>query len=249
MAENSAIEWTHHTFNPWIGCTKVSPACDNCYAERDMDHRFGRVVWGAGQERSRTSAANWRKPLKWNEEAQRTGQRVRVFCASLADVFDPEAPPAWRFDLFSLIASTPNLDWLLLTKRPANAKRFYDFMPRNIWMGASIENQDCLWARAKYLADWPGITFWSCEPLLGLLHLPASVPALLPNWIIVGGESGPNYRPFNADWARNIQVQCKGLGIAFFMKQLSGPTKAVRSLIPPDLLVREYPTTHIEAKT
>ncbi|MGO4406362.1 DUF5131 family protein [Bosea sp. RAF48] len=117
MGENSKIEWTQHTFNPWIGCTKVSPACDHCYAEAMMDGRYGRVRWGAGEDRSRTSAANWRLPIRWDRDAAAAGTRPFVFCASLADVFDNEVDPLWRSDLMVLIEKTPNLIWLLLTKR------------------------------------------------------------------------------------------------------------------------------------
>src|ERR1700730_6921319 len=120
VAENSKIEWTDHTFNPWIGCTKVSPACDHCYAEAMMDTRYGRVRWGAGEDRSRTSKANWQQPLKWNRIAQADGARPLVFCASLADVFDNEVDPLWRRELFALIEATPSLIWLLLTKRIGN---------------------------------------------------------------------------------------------------------------------------------
>src|SRR3546814_4489006 len=125
MGENSKIEWTDHTFNPWTGCTKVSPACDHCYAE-GWSKRSGLVEWGHGKPRRLTSDANWRKPLKWNDEAARKGVRYRVFCASLADVFDAEVDDAWRDELFALIAMTPHLDWLLLTKRPQVARRYFD---------------------------------------------------------------------------------------------------------------------------
>ncbi len=118
MSEQTTIEWATSTFNPWIGCTKVSPGCTHCYAERDMDHRRGRVKWGNGNPRSRTSVEYWKQPLRWNRAAAASGQRPRVFCASLADVFDDEVPIAWLADLIALIAATPNLDWLLLTKRP-----------------------------------------------------------------------------------------------------------------------------------
>lgn len=128
MGENSKIQWTDHTFNPWIGCTKISPGCANCYAETLMDTRCGRVKWGKGQPRSRTSEANWKSPLRWNDqpmqltgkdgEANRNHRRTRVFCASLADWLDDEVPIEWLVDLLDLIRRTPNLDWLLLTKRP-----------------------------------------------------------------------------------------------------------------------------------
>src|SRR5690606_31944191 len=112
MAENSKIEWTDHTFNPWIGCTKVGPGCDGCYAENLMDKRYGRVTWGPGEDRARTSPGNWRKPLQWNRQASAAnGERPFVFCASLADVFDNEVDELWRVDLFKLIEQTPNLIW------------------------------------------------------------------------------------------------------------------------------------------
>lgn len=187
MGANTAIEWADHTFNPWIGCTKVSPGCDHCYAERDMSNRLHVVQWGAGQPRKRTSEANWRMPLRWNAQAEREGRRFRVFCASLADVFDNEVKASWRADLFSLIRDTPNLDWLLLTKRIGNAPAMLDDAlaqitfrglgsPRwpwaNVWLGATIVNQ----AEAdrdipKLLAVPAATRFLSMEPLLGPVEI------------------------------------------------------------------------------
>lgn len=134
MAENSKIEWTTHTFNPWRGCTKVSEGCRNCYAET-MSGRNPKVlgVWGPSGTRVVASEAMWREPLKWNADAAKRGVHARVFCASLADVFEgPETMPAdaWpkvraaRVRLFHLMNATPHLDWLLLTKRPENVRRF-----------------------------------------------------------------------------------------------------------------------------
>ena len=117
MASNSKIEWTTHTFNPWIGCTEVSPGCAHCYARDMMERRYHRVQWGAGQPRSRTTADYWKQPARWHRQAQASGQRDRVFCASLADWLDDEVPIDWLADLLKLIESTPHLDWLLLTKR------------------------------------------------------------------------------------------------------------------------------------
>jgi protein gp37 len=204
MADRTHIEWCDSTFNPWIGCTKVSPACDHCYAEADMDLRRHRVKWGAGELRSRTSEANWRQPLRWNAErfwecrscgwrgVAKYGVRVvcgtcevpaeltrqRVFCASLADVFDNEIDPQWRADLFDLIAATPNLDWLLLTKRIGNVASMVPaawrpLFPRNVWLGATIANQ----AEAdrdipKLLATPARVRFLSIEPLLEPVRLP-----------------------------------------------------------------------------
>jgi protein gp37 len=149
MAENSKIEWTNHTFNPWEGCQKVGPGCDHCYAEA-RDQRFtGGKHWGPGAPRRRTSPANWNQPLRWNKLAQHNAERglprPRVFCASLADVFDNAVPTGWRDDLWALIASTPHLDWLLLTKRPGNIAAM---LPPswgagwpNVWLGCTVVNQ------------------------------------------------------------------------------------------------------------
>ena len=141
--QGSKIEWTDHTFNPWIGCQKVSPGCDHCYAEARMDHRFHRVQWGPHGKRSRTSPDTWRQPLRWAKAAN--GSRPRVFCASLADVFDNRAPLGARADLFALIRRTPELDWMLLTKRPENIRRMLpddwaDGWP-HVWLGTTCEDQ------------------------------------------------------------------------------------------------------------
>ena len=177
MGANSKIEWTDHTFSPWAGCTKVSPACDHCYAE-GWAKRSGHVKWGSGQPRRRTSDANWRMPLKWNREAERTGVRPRVFCASLADVFDNAVDPQWREDLFDLIAATPNLDWLLLTKRIGNVGNMlpvpFDFDKHfpNVWIGATIVNQAEADRDIPKLLDVPArVRFLSMEPLLGPVDL------------------------------------------------------------------------------
>ncbi|KWE70510.1 hypothetical protein WL77_11935 [Burkholderia ubonensis] len=191
MAENSMIEWTDHTFSPWIGCTKVSPGCDHCYAEHLMDTRMHRVVWGPRGERVRTSASTWRQPVRWNarhaEFFAAHGRRQRVFCASLADVFDNAVADAWRADLFDLIWNTPHLDWLLLTKRIGNAGRMIERALQlagrgvntpwpwaNVWLGATIVNQ----AEAdrdipKLLAVPARVRFLSMEPLLGRARLDA----------------------------------------------------------------------------
>lgn len=234
MAENSKIEWCDHTFNPWIGCTKVSAACDNCYAEAMMDKRLGRAQWGKGQPRQRTSPANWSQPIKWNNAAN--GSRPRVFCASLADVFDVEVDPIWRENLFALIDLTPNLDWLLLTKRPKVAAEYFAYQPTppNVWMGTTVENHEMAAVRIPWLMriDAP-VRFLSMEPLLGPVDLKVG---LLPEWIIVGGESGHNARPMNPEWARNLRDFCRYWGVPFFMKQMTKKAE-----IPPDLMVREVP--------
>jgi protein gp37 len=194
MAENSAIEWTDHTFNPWIGCTKVSPGCEHCYAERDMAGRLKVVQWGPHGARMRTKPGNWAKPMAWNrrhdEFFAQHGRRQRVFCASLADVFDNAVDPQWRADLFALIAATPNLDWLLLTKRIGNVEHMlrdirhgadeelslFDLMPLpNVWLGASIVNQtEADRDIPKLLAVPARVHFLSMEPLLGPVDLLAT---------------------------------------------------------------------------
>ena len=302
MAQDTKIEWAHHTFNPWMGCTKVSPACKNCYAEREFDHHYGKVAWGPNGTRVLTSDANWTKPLKWNREAESSGVRARVFCASLADVFEDwqgpilnskgerlwidSASSTWLFAskedserselarqkgvaagtmadvrsrLFALIDATPNLDWLLLTKRPENISGML-FDPdslnghkyrENCWLGVSVENQEYANKRIPELLkfrDLSPVLFLSCEPLLGpvnleripiqgfnLPHLDVlrkgchtgkpwgfvgahNAPSI--DWVIAGGESGPEARPTDPEWFRSIRDQCKeGWGVPFLFKQ------------------------------
>jgi protein gp37 len=187
MSANTKIEWADHTFNPWEGCVKVGPGCDHCYAEI-RNARFGGGVainWGPGAPRRRTSKANWQQPRKWNQEAKALGIRYRVFCASLADVFDNAVDPQWRADLFYLIQTTPHLDWLLLTKRIGNAaemmeEAFRDWRtlePKlpypNVWLGATIVNQEEADRDIPKLLAVPARKrFLSMEPLLGPVKLP-----------------------------------------------------------------------------
>lgn len=171
MAENSKIEWCDHTFNPWVGCTKVSPACDNCYAE-GWSKRAGRDVWGPRSDRQQTKTQG--NPIKWNKALEGTARRERVFVASLADVFDNHKSilPAWRASLWSIIRACPNLDFLMLTKRPQNIQKY---LPdgwgegyENVWLGTTVENQTEANRRIPHLLKVPAkIRFLSCEPLLG----------------------------------------------------------------------------------
>ena len=258
MAENSKIEWTDHTFNPWTGCTKVSPACDHCYAE-SWAKRAGKPELWQG-ERRRTTQSYWQQPIKWNRAAEAAGRRDRVFCASLADVFDNQVPERWRDDLWHRIEQTPHLDWLLLTKRPQNiakmlpgerigTKAWGDGWP-NVWLGTTVENQEEAHRRIPHLlAARARVRFLSCEPLLGPLDLtrpwtgPGSVlaeetrPWLADlDWVIAGGESGPGARPMEEAWAESLRDQCRTAGVAFFMKQMSR-----KAPIPERLMVREMP--------
>lgn len=250
MAENTAIEWCDHTFNPWVGCTKVSPGCDHCYAEA-WAKRSGSVKWGG--DRRLTTPANWRKPLQWQAKAAEFqalhGRRQRVFCASLADVFDNAAAPQWRVDLFRLIAMTPSLDWLLLTKRIGNASemikqavdgarcaRLPNKTPQwpwpNVWIGATVCSQEEADRDIPKLLDVPArVLFLSIEPMLGPIHLPTAkafglhgfgVHVRGVDWVICGGESGPNARPMHPNWALSLRDQCAAAGVPFLMKQMGG---------------------------
>lgn len=171
MGKNSGIGWTDHTFNPWIGCEEESPGCANCYAKA-LDKRWGHDRWGRRSPRQLTSISNWKKPLVWDREAEKLGIRYKVFCASMADVFeDNNQLTEWRKNLFRMIQETPNLDWLILTKRPGVAKQFFEvnpvFLMPNIWMGVSAENQKTADERIPILRDIPAAyRFISYEPAL-----------------------------------------------------------------------------------
>lgn len=221
MARNSPIEWTHHTFNPWWGCTKISPACAHCYAEK-WSRRVGLNLWGNEEPRRFFGDRHWREPIAWNAEAKRTGIQRRVFCASMADVFEPrEDLNPWRLRLWALIEQTPYLDWLLLTKRPefvGDLVPWANSWPDNVWLGTTAENQLWLNRRGKELARYPAtVRFISCEPLLSPLDLTPVLQTV--RWVIAGGESGAKARPSHPDWFRNLRDQCLGSGISFHFKQ------------------------------
>ena len=266
--KNTKIQWCDHTFNPWIGCTKVSVGCAHCYAER-LDKRFGHDCFGKGKPRRRTSAANWRMPVKWNRDAicascdnvldlsklapdetiicgrcsRSNPRRPRVFCGSMCDWLDDEVPIEWIADLLELIALTPSLDWLLLTKRPENwERRIHEcaqfihvagfaadwglgYTPANVWVGTTVENQEMADKRISALLQIPAkVRFLSCEPLLSAVDIRAGVKRPEGtrgyfDWVICGGESGPNARPMHPDWARSLRDQCAAAGVPFLFKQ------------------------------
>jgi len=227
MGRLSSIEWTHHTFNPWWGCVKVSSACDNCYAE-SWAKRVGQAVWGSGASRRFFGEAHWREPIRWNKEAQSLNQRQRVFCASMADVFEARKDLASeRERLWDLIKKTPALDWLLLTKRPQNISRLCPWAssgewPANLWLGTTIENQAVAKKRLPHLLKHRSVVrFLSCEPLLGPLDL-SEIQDEAENsidWIIAGGESGHHARPMNPAWVRKLRDFARKNAIAFHFKQ------------------------------
>lgn len=234
MADETLISWADMTFNPWVGCTRVSPACDGCYAAHLMETRMGRVQWGGpcvgAGTRERTSVANWRKPLAWNKKAAKDGTKPFVFCSSLADVFDNEIPTEWRRDLFELIIKTPNLIWLLLTKRPQNIVKLFDAVshvrgewPKNAAIGTTVEDQKRFdlnvpaLRKAKRLIN-PAFAFLSCEPLLG----PLSGSLHDIDWVITGGETDQGAhkaRPTHPEWFRSLRRQAEEAGAAFHHKQ------------------------------
>lgn len=326
--ENSHISWCDHSWNPWMGCQRVSPGCMLCYAETLMDTRYHKVKWGPTGTRVRTSEAYWKKPITWNKDKWLECQacywrgsvrsvkldqngaficphcaseemqpvRQRVFCASLSDWLEdrPELIP-WRGDLLTLISQTPNLDWMLLTKRiegwndrlrevvqncPGDggtlASRWLDgIAPHNIWSGVSIENQDYAW-RAQKLCCIPSvIRFVSVEPMLGPVDLEDIVtetegfeivtnvlngitmidgqgylPGRHIHSVIVGGESGPDCRPFNPDWARGLRDACAATGVGFHMKQLGGHPNKFDKLedLPEDLRIRQNAAVTFDPK-
>lgn len=302
MAENSSIEWCDHTFNPVRGCTKISPGCANCYAAREAKRFPGiRGVWGDAGTRVVAVPSAWNEPLRWNREAERrrvrelhsvppgkphAWQRPRVFCASLADIFEdwkgelrfpasiapggytvarwdgrqlvrelddsadrqglePATMDHVRQELFELIRLTPELDWLLLTKRPGNVMRMVpeswrEEFPRNVWMGTTVEDQQRADERLPVLLSIPArVRFLSCEPLLGPVDLFSACfndpddsleektrfglnhrgLRFGADWVIAGGESGPGARPMHPDWARSLRDQCQAAGVPFLFKQ------------------------------
>lgn len=233
MAEQSGISWTDATFNPWIGCTKVSNgalgACVNCYAESDNKRRGWVPGWGSGEPRKRTKT--WNEPRKWNAHHidfyLKHRRKRRVFCASLADVFDNEVPQAWRDDLFLLIGETPSLHWLLLTKRIGNAAKMIPDSALgklgHVGIMSTIVTQE-EWDRDypklrevchHFGFGWHGI---SDEPTLA----PIDIGGARPDWIITGGESGSNRRPLNMDYVRSMRDQCARNGVTFHHKQNGG---------------------------
>lgn len=226
--EGTNISWAHLTFNPWIGCQKVGPACDHCYAETLATQRLG-VMWGPGAERRPTADSTWAKPWRWDRVAGEGGVKLRVFCASLADWADNAVPDEWRARLANLISGTPNLIWMLLTKRIGNARAMLERMfpegvPANVWLGITVANQqeaDRDIPRALSVKAGLGIRrlFLSIEPMLGPIDLTRWLATGGIDMVIVGGESGKDARPMHPDWPWIVQVDCEEAGVAFHFKQ------------------------------
>jgi protein gp37 len=232
MAALTGIEWADHTFAPWFGCTRVSTACDRCYAEVWTVKRFHKAEWD-NHPRVRSAATTWRQPLAWQRKA--AGVRRRVFCSHLSDVFDNQVPEEWRRDLWALISRCPDLDWMILTKRPQNIRRMLP--PRwpwpHVWLGVTAENQQEWDRRVGLLRGIPAeLRFVSVEPMLEPIK--PDLDAI--GWIICGGETQTGARYMEPEWARDLRDQCARAGVPFFLKQMSA-----KKPIPDDLVVRQFP--------
>lgn len=255
MAEETKISWAHSTLNYWIGCTKVSEACDHCYAEAEWADRRKRVVWGPHGDRSPTKT--WNQPYKWQREAgafyAAHGSRRRVFVNSLSDFGDNHRSirQSWRNEAFRAWRQCPDLDFLILTKRPQNLLK-PGYLPAdwgsgyaNVWLGTTVENQAQCDLRVPLLGVVPAaLRFLSMEPLLELVDLPrAWMPQI--GWILVGGESGKAPRHMNLGWPRSLRAQARATGTMFHMKQLSQADQPYSfkkfEYFPADLQVREVP--------
>lgn len=233
MGKDSKIAWTDHTWNPWVGCNKVSAGCQNCYMFRDQK-RFGNDP----EEIRRTKDRTFRSPFRWKEPA-------RIFVCSWSDFFHEDIPVGWIHDALDVIFGNQHHTFLLLTKRPENIKNVISdeewWQYPNIWLGVTAENQEMLNKRLPLLLSVPAeVKFLSCEPLLDFVFFKDSQLSEL-DWIIVGGESGHGGRYMNPTWARSIRNHCDYLKVPFFMKQMSGNTKEKREDIPEDLMIREFP--------
>lgn len=230
MGEKTAIDWTDHTFNPWWGCTIVNEDCWNCYA-MNTSKRYGFDLWSAMHTRRTFGLKHWNEPLKWNKAAEKEGRRHRVFCASMADVFDVNGPEEERKRLFVLIANTPMLDWQILTKRPEAMRDYLNMLPGapwpNVWAVVSAGNQERLDRFAPILEQVNAVVRGiSWEPSLGPINI-AAYPWL--NWVIGGDESGSKARPAEENWYRSVRDQTREMGIAFFLKQFIRDGKKIHT--------------------
>jgi protein gp37 len=266
--KNTAIAWADSTWNPWWGCTKVSPGCDHCYANA-FAKRTGKNCWGPNAARQTMGKSYWAEPLKWDAAAARgkvgkDGKHWIVFAGDMCDVFDAKGLDGERKRMWELIRKTPHLIWLLLTKRPENFRKFLpadwgDGYP-NVWLGVTVEDRKHGFRRVDILRRTPAaVRFLSCEPLLEDV---SDVDLTDIDWVIVGGESGPGSRSFDLEWARKLRISCAEAHTVFFFKQLgskpivgSSPfpilnnqANGKRDLhgkapanFPPDLQVQEWP--------
>ena len=226
MSDRSAIEWTEATWNPVTGCDKVSPGCDHCYA-MSLAKRLkamGSIKYQNDGD-PRTSGPGFDVTLhhKALDEPRRWRNPRTVFVNSMSDLFHARVPLEFVRDVFDVCRDTPQHTYQVLTKRSLRLRRVADKLdwPQNVWMGVSVENAAAL-TRVDHLRDVPAaVRFLSCEPLIGPLD---GIDLEGIQWVIAGGESGPNYRSMQISWARGIRDACTDAGVAFFFKQWGGRT-------------------------
>jgi protein gp37 len=246
MAEETLIAWTSHTFNGWLGCTKVSAGCANCYAETLATNRMGLNVWGPTATRKVTTTP-WQNARMWNRAAARAGVRRRVFCGSMMDwAEDHPVANRTRAAVWELVRECSWLDWQMLTKRP---QRIRECLPKdwgsggyaNVWLGTSVEDMRVA-ERVDHLRDIPAVVrFISYEPALGPLD---DLDLTGIDWVIYGGESGPGHRAEDKEWARSMRRKCSETGAAFFHKQSAG-YRTEMGIELDGKIVREYPTPRV----
>lgn len=243
MAENSKIEWTHHTCNLWHGCTKVHAGCDHCYAET-LSRRWNRDIWGNDKPRM-AIASVWHDFKRYQEAAAAAGEIHRVFVGSMMDIFEKPMPlidskgnpvlidgeqmttaHARNHYFYHIVPDTPNLLHLMLTKRPSNINKMIpeswkNDPPVNVMFGTSPCDQKTMETLVPQLLQVNGNLFLSIEPMLGPIVLPidANDGSTFVDWVICGGESGHGARPMHPDWVRSLRDQCNGAGVPFFFKQ------------------------------
>ena len=273
MADKTKIEWTDATWNPITGCSRVSPGCVNCYAERLAAGRLNHHPSRAGLT---DDHGRWNGEVRFNEEwleqPLHWKKPRRIFVVAHGDLFHEKVPDAWIDKVFAVMGTAHQHTFQVLTKRPERMRNYimngakerlvegsrplditiwYGGWPlKNVWLGTSVEDQDHLYDRGFDLVTTHAAVRWlSVEPLLRPVDISSYLYRNLPDdasswlgdsgldWVVVGGESGPGYRPMEAEWARSIRDQCKLAGVPFFMKQMAGKVR-----IPADLMIREYPT-------
>lgn len=249
MADETGISWTHHTHNEWWGCSSTAGAgCDNCYAAK-LDARTGGNFFGIGTVPRLTKEQNRNKPYRWNREAEAAGIRSRVFCGSMMDFFDKNAPEGAREALWAKIKATPFLDWQILTKRPGNISKMLpsdwgEGYP-NVWLGVTVENRKSGLRRLEQLKAIPAkIRFLSIEPLLEDLG-EFSLKGI--DWAIVGGESGDGFRPMEASWAKNAIAICRRDGVAVWFKQWGGTSDDAGGCLFEEAEIKEWPAKALVA--
>lgn len=241
MADVTGIQWTDSTFNPWWGCTKIAPGCDNCYAAA-LDKRTGGAYWVSQSPRS-MSVQNWNKPLRWNKAAELSGVRHKVFCGSMCDWTDNKAPAGQLDRLWELIRQTPMLDWQLLTKRAPNIERS---LPAdwgdgyaNVWLGVTVENRSHGVPRLERLRAIPAqVRFLSVEPLLEDI---GDIDLTGIHWVIIGGESGSLARKMEPAWAERVVAQCREQSVRVFFKQWGGRPADKGGCLLNGAEIKEFP--------